>query len=103
MHVSLLFKMYDSVCHIKSEFGRNSQDGRCAFKLELVRHRVNFPCQFLFMVKETSDYSERMISDDLFWRRFSYSIMSMHTKESKACHYHLLLITTLLPCTPTIR
>lgn len=55
MHVSLLFKMCNSVCHIKSEFGRNSQDGHCAFKLELVRHYVNIPCQFFFIIKKTSD------------------------------------------------
>lgn len=48
MHVSLLFKMYDSFCHIKGEFGRNSQDGHCAFKIELVRHHVNFPCHFFY-------------------------------------------------------
>lgn len=32
MHVSLLFKMCNSVCSIKSAFGKNSQD---AFKLKL--------------------------------------------------------------------
>lgn len=55
MHVSLLFKMCNSVFHTKSEFVRNFQDGHCTFKLELVRLHVTllelvrlhvtFPCQ----------------------------------------------------------
>lgn len=55
MHVSLLFKMCDSVCCIKSEFDKNSQGGHHAFKLKLERHFVNFPWQFFLIVKGASD------------------------------------------------
>lgn len=64
MHVSLLFKMCDSVCHIESEFGRNSQDGHCAFKLELVRHYVNIPCQFFFNNQENVRVK---LKNDFLW------------------------------------
>jgi len=43
MHVSLLFKMCNCVCPIKSEFGKNSQDGHHAFKLKLVKTLCEFP------------------------------------------------------------
>lgn len=62
MHVSLLFKVCDSICHIKSAFGQNFQDGHCAFKIKFVGHYVNSPCQFFnsqknILIRSNSDFS----------------------------------------------
>lgn len=54
MHVSLLFKMCDSVCHIESDLVRIPKMDIMLIKLKL-KTVCEFPVPFFFIVKGTSD------------------------------------------------